>query len=302
MTSPRRLLGSPLLLFLCRWAALSSAQSTPAAFVLGPSSSFVGTTATSDGVYFAPRRRAVIAGPPPVRVGGVGVSAGVLLGASPSGGDGVESPSKEDGQAAAADAMAAQIGEMIEATFVNACLQLVAGYVDVLKLFVVAVKAGYENGIPIPELIREVEECPSNTAGRDLMAEERALRDAWINVVYLALGEDGHASEDGGVTGESVDPGAREKFGPAVADVVKARRSSPEGKAPTFEEVRDAHPELLEGKGAEATPLEVAVASQSLRVVNLTITVVDEEMECHDGGGAGPAPKPRPPIPGAFKD
>lgn len=196
----------------------------------------------------------------------------------------------------------AQIAEMIEATFVRACMQLAAGYVDVLKLFIVAAKAGYEAGIPVPSLIEEVERCPVQSAGRDLMDEEKALRDAWINVVYMVLGEDNHGTDDAKTTEVSIDSDVKKRFGLLVKDVVAGKRSE-ERTSPSFEEVRreatSKYPGLL---GEEADAMEVAVVSQSLRVADLTLTVVDEERECHEGGGSGPAPKPRPPIPGAFEN
>ena len=43
------------------------------------------------------------------------------------------------------------IAEMIEVSFLNSCLQLSQGYVDVLKLFIVAVKAGYELKVHLSE-------------------------------------------------------------------------------------------------------------------------------------------------------
>ena len=47
------------------------------------------------------------------------------------------------------------IAEMIEVSFLNSCLQLSQGYVDVLKLFIVAVKSGHELSIPLSELHQE---------------------------------------------------------------------------------------------------------------------------------------------------
>jgi len=41
------------------------------------------------------------------------------------------------------------IAEMIEVSFLNSCLQLSQGYVDVLKLFIVAVKSGHELSISL---------------------------------------------------------------------------------------------------------------------------------------------------------
>jgi len=45
-------------------------------------------------------------------------------------------------------------------------MQLSTGYVDVLKLFIVAAKAGYELGMTIPQLQLELTACKTQTAGR----------------------------------------------------------------------------------------------------------------------------------------
>ena len=79
------------------------------------------------------------------------------------------------------------IAEMIEVSFIQSCLQLSQGYVDVLKLFIVAVKAGYERSMPLNELHQLVQDCPVNSAGRDLMPEEKALRLEWMRMVYELL-------------------------------------------------------------------------------------------------------------------
>ena len=79
------------------------------------------------------------------------------------------------------------IAEMIEVSFLNSCLQLSQGYVDVLKLFIVAVKSGHELSISLSVLNQLVEDCPVNSAGRDLMKEEKALRIEWMKVVYDLL-------------------------------------------------------------------------------------------------------------------
>ena len=58
---------------------------------------------------------------------------------------------------------------------------------DVLKLFIVSVKAGYETNVTPTSLVGKVNECPVNTAKRPLVSEELLLRTTWIYAVYMIL-------------------------------------------------------------------------------------------------------------------
>lgn len=201
----------------------------------------------------------------------------------------------------------AKIGEMIEVTFVNGVMQLSQGFVDVLKLFIVATKAGYEQGMSMPALLREVEACPVQSANRPLMDEEAALRSSWMNVVYLVLERAGHGTDDATV-GSTVDEVARTKYGTVVDTLADAKRRQEEegakadATAPlTLDEI------VAMGKSSGISfdglnlddAMEKAIAQQCLKVMKVVFTVLEEERLCFDEGGVGPAP--RPPIPGAFK-
>ena len=76
---------------------------------------------------------------------------------------------------------------MIEVSFVNEVMQLSQGYVDVLKLFIVAVQSGYSPEIPPTKLQKIVDQCPVQSANRPLMPEEIELRKTWMHIVYLVL-------------------------------------------------------------------------------------------------------------------
>ena len=117
---------------------------------------------------------------------------------------------------------APMVAEMVETTFVNACMQLSSGYVDVLKLFIVAAKAGYELGLTIPQLQLELSSCKSQSAGRPLLAEEVELRSVWISLVYLTLERVSHLKNSS--LGDTVDPSIRQKFYTFVYDVVNAQK------------------------------------------------------------------------------
>lgn len=214
--------------------------------------------------------------------------------------------SKSNNNEKAADAEAAtltpeKIGEMIEVTFVNGIMQLSQGYIDVLKLFIVACKAGYEQGLSMSDLTARVEACPVQSANRPLMAEELALRSSWMNIVYLVLQSVGNGTDDVEVA-NTVDEYERTKFGPLVSTVADAMRTD-EAKATSLS-LDDAVAMGTEN-GLDFTGLnlndamERAITEQCMRVIKVVFTVLEEERRCYEDGGAGPAP--RPPIPGAFR-
>jgi len=201
----------------------------------------------------------------------------------------------------------AKIGELIEVTFVNGVMQLSQGFVDVLKLFIVATKAGYEQGMSMPALLREVEACPVQSANRPLMDEEEALRSSWMNVVYLLLERVGHGTDDATV-GATVDEVARTKYGAVVDTLADAKRRQEEEGAKTDATAPLTLDQIVAmGKSSGISfdglnlddAMEKAIAQQCLKVMKVVFTVLEEERLCFDEGGVGPAP--RPPIPGAFK-
>ena len=114
------------------------------------------------------------------------------------------------------------IAEMLEASFVRACMDAARGYVDTLKLFIVAAKAGYEFGAPIPEVSAELNACERKTAGRPLMPEEVELRLLWVCLVYLTLTRLSHPTEGAAGVGDSVPSGISAKHAPLVDGVVCA--------------------------------------------------------------------------------
>ncbi|GMI36568.1 hypothetical protein TrRE_jg5005 [Triparma retinervis] len=193
------------------------------------------------------------------------------------------------------------VAEMVETTFVNACMQLSTGYVDVLKLFIVAAKAGYELGMTIPQLQLELSSCKSQTAGRPLLAEEVELRSIWISLVYLTLERVSHLKTSSSL-GDTVDPAIRQKFYTFVYDVVNAHKQGYTLQTLKLENlVRSGAEEGGEveeaGKSEQDKAIEKAILSQSMRLVFLTLTVLEEEALANEGG-TGDANPPKPPIPG----
>lgn len=198
-----------------------------------------------------------------------------------------------------------KIAEMIEVSFVNACMQLAQGYVDVLKLFIVGAKAGYENGITIPILMEELSKCPVQSANRPLMEEEENLRSLWVNLVYLTLGVVKHSSDDLTVV-DTIDESTTSKYTMLVSSVVKAiKKSNDENinrKITSLSDVTqilgddDDSIEISELQSSDA--MQNAILGQSIKLIGLTMTVLEEEQICFESGGQGTPP--RPPIPGAF--
>ena len=56
---------------------------------------------------------------------------------------------------------AAGVAQILEVTFVNACMQLATGYVDTLKLFIAAALTAYERGFTVNALNLELAQCPT---------------------------------------------------------------------------------------------------------------------------------------------
>lgn len=212
------------------------------------------------------------------------------------------------------------IAEMIEVSFVQSCMQLASGYVDVLKLFLAAVKAGYERGTSLDELVASVEGCGVKTAGRDLAPEEKALRNEWMEIAYRMLRELDHPSEDEGKVAEGLSDGsvAKERVQEVVEAMVRVQNKADEEevltggksnavvslKATTVEAAVKDDPTLssrMERAGASGDAMEKALLTNAVRVALTVLAVLDEERVCLDDGGGGEDAStgvPRPPIPG----
>jgi len=181
-----------------------------------------------------------------------------------------------------------KISEMIDTSFVNACMQLAQGYVDVLKLLIVAVKSGYEIGVSPSELIKKIDAVPNKAAGRDLMPEEIELRNTWIQVVYFVLKESKHRSND-------------EKAWSSIDEVVIAPFRLKYSILKTRKDNgQDSYvDDLIDSEDGLKKPLDVAIATQSLRVMWYTLVILEEEERCQTDFARQDAPL-KPPIPGAF--
>jgi hypothetical protein len=179
----------------------------------------------------------------------------------------------------------AGIAELLEVSFVNSCMQLRTGYVDVLKMFIAAATAGYELGFPIDEIKKELEVCQKQTARRPLMEEEVDLRRIWFSLVYLTLSSIGHPTRFSAVV-ESIPDELRDDYGVLIDAVAQSHKN---GESLSVEE-------LMKRDQSDLSEMERALKSQSMRVVTLTLQVLAESAEAREGG----AQPPPPPIKGAF--
>ena len=207
------------------------------------------------------------------------------------------------------------IAEMIEVSFLNSCLQLSQGYVDVLKLFIVAVKSGHELSIPLSELNQLVEDCPVNSAGRDLMKEEKALRIEWKKVVYEllnALNPDTKVDSSTNNSGEGSDKRISQVV-QAMLDI-KEKKQNEEIKTGgeqdatvaisnlTVEQALECSSILSDLNDSISDPIDKAFFTNDVRVALMTFRVLSEEELCLEGSDGNTNSSgndvPRPPIPG----
>jgi len=179
------------------------------------------------------------------------------------------------------------ITEMIDTTFVNACMQLSKGYVDVLKLFIVSVKSGYELGITPIELIKNVDSVSTKAAGRDLMGEEIELRNTWIEIIYFILNDTNWESKD--LQSISID---KEIISSFQSELLRLRKQKEDG-VETFNEIDNSSTKQIDD------PIKSAIFTQSLRVIWYTLVVLEEEERCQTDFARQDAPM-KPQIPGAF--
>jgi hypothetical protein len=180
-----------------------------------------------------------------------------------------------------------QIADLIEISFIQACLSLAQGYVDTLKLFIVAVKASYEQGCrDVHQLIEDVNACPHQTANRPLLPEEQALRSTWIQAVHLMLDHiQPFSSSAPATTGtgsnkqnmhinHGIDPKIRDTYTPILDDIVEASKA-PGGVWNTNNFVQSHRGVLSDSIWAD--PVEMAIVSQTIKVLYYTLVVLAEE-------------------------
>ncbi len=193
----------------------------------------------------------------------------------------------------------AGVAELLEVSFVHACMQLASGYVDVLKMFIAASIGAYEAGFSIDSILEELENNKDmpNTANRPLMDEEKRLRRDWLCVIYLSLAAMEYqppmaSSLAVDVAKQSIPDDVRKLYGESVTRVGEAYKAN-SNKVLSAEDLAN------DGGNEDLSPLEKAVLLQSLKVATLTPVVVEESKEAR-GSTKKEVKPPTPPIEGAF--
>jgi len=185
-----------------------------------------------------------------------------------------------------------RVAELVEVAFVQGVMQLSKGYIDEIKLFIAAVQSGYGLGMSPRKLLDQVAACQNQSANRPLMIEEIELRDLWVQIVYLVLDHVKYNNTE--VDIDEVDPVVFEMYAPLIPLLSQCKNNGEVFEAETIlQKCISATPQLISISDA----MTKAIVSQSIRVIWLTITVLEEEERCID---EKKPVKPQPPIPGAF--
>jgi hypothetical protein len=140
------------------------------------------------------------------------------------------------------------------------------------------------------DMISMVDNCPTNTAGRPLALEEKQLRTTWIYAVALMLDHIQYKT-DASVTSESVktqrtddddDDGVANSvqttYGPILSAIVDLKNRGESLKTQEFmNQNRPLLPDALYDDD-----VQLAIASQTVRVLYYTLTVLEEERLAND--------------------
>jgi len=196
-----------------------------------------------------------------------------------------------------------KVASMIEVSFVNGVMKLSQGFVDVLKLFIAAVLTGYGLTIPVSKLIDAVVACPTQSANRPLMPEEQDLQTQWIKLVYYICQTVEYRKVIVQDAASSLLPDDDVNY--AVQDIYKkifpklqemhaeGNETGPKFQAQAF---LDKNAEYLQIDNISINnnnnPMEKALLLQNVRVMWMTLTVMEEEKLCLTDQEA-----PAPPIP-----
>ena len=113
---------------------------------------------------------------------------------------------------------------------------------------------------------------------------------SWLSLVYLTL-ERVSAAKTTPSLGATVSPEISRNYGTFVYDVVNARKSGYTLETLKLEEMMRRSAEEKSEEYVEKDQMEAAILSQCMRLVFLTVTVLEEE----EAAGEGPGPR----IPGA---
>ena len=191
------------------------------------------------------------------------------------------------------------VASMIEVSFVEGVMQLAQGYVETAKLFIAAVLTGYGMSLPVEDLIEQVKACPNQSANRPLMKEEEDLRSTWIKLVYLTANHVQYRQavvQDKPLLGSLLDDDNDDNVDWKVylSILPRLREKHAEGNetGPRFQaqETLTQNADILP---TTQDAMQKALLLQNLRLLWITLTVMEEEKLCISSDQDPPAP----PIP-----
>jgi riboflavin kinase len=180
---------------------------------------------------------------------------------------------------------------------VEGVMQISQGYVETIKLFIAAVLTGYGLSIPLKDLLDLVKMCPAQSANRPLMKEEEDLRATWVTMVYLiaqhvqyrnGVVKDAHLLIDSNLLNDDSEVWTVYK---SVLPRLQELHGEGNETGPRFnaEKVIEGNSDLLSTLLDDS--YQKALVLQNLRVMWITLTVLEEEKLCLD------QKPPVPPIP-----
>lgn len=210
--------------------------------------------------------------------------------------------------------------EMLDVSFINACLQLSKGYIDVLKLFIVSVQTAYKMNISIENIIQTLADYTdesSKAANRKLLKEEILIRTIWIYLIYLTL-QSLNIPKNNDTLSDNDDSSASNTTSMLLNDIKKMyneyisyiiknwKMSSIDEKSKfsivsdlTVDDVVQNCKDITSTLGDTAMDTMVkAMLPQNIRVIILTLVVLEEEKLCSDNDDNNEDVVPSPPIPG----
>lgn len=216
------------------------------------------------------------------------------IAATPSGDD---TPPQEQQQVIEIETLSPnQLIELIELSFLQACLALSQGDVGPLQLFIVAVKLASVQKSAL-DLIKAVNQ--SVTSGRPLDQTEQDLRATWIQAIVLVLAHTDDDDESATST-QGLDKTLVEMYAPVLDDLVNLQKSGLGLNAQQFVQNRKElllqvpdnstsnNNVLLLEEEEEVDPVQLAIVTQTVKVMFYTLEVLaDEEEE----GQQGQSPK-----------
>lgn len=182
-----------------------------------------------------------------------------------------------------------QLADTLDTAFIQACLQLSTGYVDVLKLYIAGLFTAYKAGQSPTQLVAALDAIDNPACGRPLAPEEVQLRNAWIQGVYCVL-DDVRPNLD---CSSQLETSLYETYRAVVPRLKELRLVSSDFKS---KEVLEATRSCFRDISSD---IDNAITLQTLRAMWFTWIVVDEIERCE--GEFSKMDTPRPNIPGAFQ-